>query len=129
MIIPGWIKWAALGLLVITLMGFGYYIKGVIAENELLTAQMSAAIKRINKAEATNKRQDETFARRDELQNESRDNAQDITVRINQESARDPNTRTTLATGLPDGLRRAIREAAAARSATQRKSTDSGNKD
>ena len=129
MIIPWWIKWVALGLLVATLVGMGYYIKGVIAENETLTAQMAAAIERIDKAEATNKRQDETFLKRDELHTATRDSVSDVTVRIQQESARDPTTRTFLVSPLPDGLRNAIREADAARVAAQRPGVDSGNKD
>jgi hypothetical protein len=129
MIIPGWVKWVALAALVATLMGFGYYIKGVIAENEVLTKQMDAAIKRIDTAEADNKRQDEMFAQRDAAHTEVRDGIADVTVRIQQESSRDPNTRAVLATRLPDGLRNAIREAAAARSAAQRESVDSGNQD
>lgn len=127
-IIPPWVKWVALGLLVATLMGFGYYIKGVIAENETLNAQMDAAIKRIDNAEATNKRQDKMFAERDAAHTATRDSVSDVTVRIQQESARDPTTRTFLVTPLPNGLRNAIREAAAARSATERPSTDSGDK-
>jgi hypothetical protein len=126
-IIPGWVKWGVLAILLIMVIGFGWYMKGMKDDNAQLRAQQKAMIDRIGKAEDANKRQDETLFRRDQLQNDVRSGVADVTVRIKQEAANDPQTRSFLGTNLPDGMRRAILKNAAARSAAQHQDADAAN--
>ncbi len=118
-IIPPWVKWAALGLLVLILVGGGWWMKSIQAENVILRATMKDAVKRINAEQATNLRQDTILAKRDEAHQEIRDHTSDVTVRIQQETANDPQARATLTSRIPDSVRRAYSASAAARSAAQ----------
>lgn len=129
MIVPLWAKAVAALAVVGAIAGGGYYIKDLQADNKELRKQMNAAIDRIKTAEDDNKRQDQIFLRRDELHEGERDSVADVTVRIKQEASKDENTRTTGNTRIPDGMRRAVIEAATARAATERKSTDGTDKD
>lgn len=128
-IIPPWVKWAVLAAIMAALVAGGYYIKSIMAQNVELRNQQTAMLDRIDKAEKANARQDAVFVKRDELQNTERNNVADVTVRIKQEAANDPPTRSFLTSTLPGGLRRAILQADAARAAAEHPSVDSANAD
>lgn len=109
MIVPGWAKWLGVLLLLVgTLIGLGYYLSSTISENKQLKSEMKAFNDRLLKAEDANVRQDNAFVKRDELHTENRNGVADVTVRIQQEKARDSETAAVLGTRLPDGLRKAI---------------------
>lgn len=126
-IIPPQAKLIALGLLLATIAGLAWYVKDTIDENAKLKAEMKTALDRITKAEDANARQDETFLKRDELHTILRNGVADVTVRIQQEKTRDPETAAVLGTRLPDGLRRAILHPTGP--AAQREGAAGGNED
>lgn len=113
-IIPIWVKLAALGAVVLAIASGGYYIKGVITDNKALHEQIDGFARQLEDEQEKNAKQDEIFAKRDELQQEVRSGVSDVTVRIKREAANDPQTRSFNDTVLPNGLRRAIIEANAA---------------
>lgn len=127
-IIPWWVHAIVIALILLALFIGGYKLKGVLEENKDLKAQQKTMLDRIERAEAANKRQDQVFMRRDEQQNEVRSGVADVTVRIKQEKANDPTTRAVLTTRLPDGLRRALRQAPAG-TAAERAGVDRGDED
>ncbi len=68
----------------------------------------------LEQEQSKNRLQDRIFLRRDELKQDVRDGIADVTVRIKQEAANDPSTRSFTSTVLPRGLRDAILKANAA---------------
>ena len=128
-IIPPWAKWAAFGLVAVGLVLFGMDYASMKDENKALRATLDSAVKRIDTEERKNVRQDTILAERDLAHQEIRDNTADVTVRIKQETANDPQARATLNSRIPDSVRRAYSQAAAARSAAQRKDDDRADTD
>ena len=127
-VVPLWVKVVAILALAIFLFGgfgwTGWRLRNLSAENAALKANQDALLNRVSAEEAKNARQDQIFAARDEKQNEERAAVADVTVRIKQEAAHDPGTRSFLSARLPDGLRAGVRKAAAARSAAECKGAD-----
>jgi hypothetical protein len=127
-IVPLWVKVVAiLGLLIVLIGGFvyvGYKLSSLREENKALRAQQDALLNRIGAEEAKNARQDKIFAERDAQQSEVRSKVTDVTVRIKQEKANDPVARNVLDARIPDGVRRAFRQAPATGSAAECKGAD-----
>ncbi|MES2704854.1 MAG: hypothetical protein V4649_19620 [Bacteroidota bacterium] len=114
MLIPLWVKATVLAGIVGSLVAGGYYLKGVIAENKQMKEDLAEFKTALEQEQSKNRLQDRIFLRRDELKQDVRDGIADVTVRIKQEAANDPSTRSFTSTVLPRGLRDAILKANAA---------------
>lgn len=126
-VIPLWVKLLGVGLVCGGLLYLGFDYASAKRDAKEAGDRINALETRLSKTEQQAARLDQIYLRRDELQGDIRNNVADVTVRIKQEAANDPATANFLVAPLPNGMRKAILEANAARTAAQHTGTSGPN--